>query len=67
MEQANPRQDAPPRCHTPRQAAELLGVSPDSVRRWIESNELHAVRLGPRTLRIENAELERFLARKRQA
>jgi excisionase family DNA binding protein len=42
-------------------AAELLGVSPDTVRRWIASGELPAFRHG-RILRVPEAEFARFIA-----
>ena len=37
------------------QAAALLGVSDDTVRRWIDSGRLHATSVGPAT--IDGAEL----------
>ena len=42
-------------------AAELLGVSPDTVRRWIASGELPAFRHG-RILRVPEVEVARFIA-----
>lgn len=42
-------------------AAEVLGVSPDTVRRWIASGELPAFRHG-RILRVPEAEVARFVA-----
>ena len=44
------------------QAATRLGVSPDTVRRWIDKNRLRAIRL-PTTgeRRVLESELERLL------
>lgn len=41
-------------------AAELLGISPWTVRKWLSENKLRAVRLGRRVL-IEPAEIERII------
>lgn len=49
---------------TPAEAAAELGVSAASVRRWVASGELQAVRLGDGDLariRIPRAALERFV------
>jgi excisionase family DNA binding protein len=43
-------------------AAELLSVSPRTVWSLVASNELRAVRIGRRCVRIPKAEIERFLA-----
>ena len=49
---------------TMRQAGQYLGVSYWTVRTWVESGKLRAVRLpgGGRLLRIEITELERLIA-----
>jgi excisionase family DNA binding protein len=44
-----------------REVAELFGVSEKSIRRWIETGQLGAHRLG-RQWRIAPEEIERFLA-----
>jgi excisionase family DNA binding protein len=44
-----------------RELAEFFGVSEKTVRRWIESGQLEAHRLG-RQWRIAPEEIERFLA-----
>ena len=44
------------------QAAELLGVSADTVRRWIDSGRLLAERTARGQRMIESAELARFVA-----
>ncbi len=46
------------------QAAELLGISPWTVRKDIRDGKLRPVRLGRRVL-LEEAELERFVAQGR--
>ena len=47
---------------TPTEAAALLRVSRRRIYDLVRSGELAAYRLGPKTLRIERAELDRFLA-----
>ncbi|MGB3885139.1 helix-turn-helix domain-containing protein [Gordonia sp. (in: high G+C Gram-positive bacteria)] len=44
------------------QAADYLGVADKTVRRWVASGRLGARRAGPRLLRIELAEIDRFMA-----
>lgn len=39
------------------EAAELVRVSPSTIRRWIASGKLHPIRPGERTVRIARAEL----------
>lgn len=41
-------------------AAEVLGVSPDTVRRWIDAGRLGAERVGTGPRQIDGAELARF-------
>ena len=48
------------RFYTPRQAAELLSVSPDTVLRLIQRGELPAVRVSERIYRIPIPAFERF-------
>lgn len=40
------------------EAAERLSVSRKTIRRYIARNELEAVRVGPRLLRIKESDLE---------
>jgi len=42
------------------QAAELLGISPWTVRKWLSTNKLRYVRLGRRVL-IEPGEIRRII------
>jgi excisionase family DNA binding protein len=42
--------------------AARLKVNPQTVRNWITRNELRAVRVGARRVRILRADLDRFLA-----
>lgn len=50
-----------------RQAAEIVGVTGETVRGWIASGLLPARRVGPRLLRIRPEDLEDFLRPKAQA
>ena len=44
------------------QAAQLLGVHPNTIRNWEEQNLLQAFRIGPRRdRRFRREDLERFL------
>lgn len=44
--------------YTVAEAAQLLGVSPATVWRWIEADKLLAYRVGPRGIRIKKEDLE---------
>jgi molybdopterin-binding protein len=44
------------------QAADLLGVSPDTVRRWIDSGQIPSVRKPNGRRQVDGAELARFSA-----
>ena len=52
--------EAPVRCLTVRQVGEALGVPPSTVRFWIRTGLLPAVRAGRRVL-IHEHDLRRFL------
>jgi excisionase family DNA binding protein len=55
--------EQPPRGLLTSEAARLIGVSPDTVRRWIHAGILPAKRLGPGgRIRIDPADLERLFA-----
>jgi excisionase family DNA binding protein len=43
------------------EAARLLGVSSKTIRRWIKADGLPAHRLGPRSARIDEAELRAWV------
>lgn len=47
---------------SPQQAAEFLGVSLVTVRRWFYAGRLPAVRLGVKLLKFKRADLEAFIA-----
>jgi len=38
---------------TVQDAADHFGVSPRTIRNWIESGQLEAVRIGPKLLRVD--------------
>lgn len=46
------------------QAAELLGVSPDTVRRWVDSGELPAVKTSRGRRLVDGRALARFSAKR---
>lgn len=46
-----------------REAARLLGISDDTVRRMIRRHELDAVRVGRRLLRVRTESIERHIDR----
>jgi excisionase family DNA binding protein len=43
------------------QVARVLGVSPDTVRRYVRQKKLKGVRLSKTNLRIRRSEVERFI------
>ena len=49
------------------EAAELLGVSDDTVRRWIDSGRLPAVRQGAGPAQVDGADLARIAAQLHEA
>jgi excisionase family DNA binding protein len=48
-----------------KEAANLLSLSPWTLRKWVAAGKLRPVRLGRRVL-LEQAELERFVAAARE-
>lgn len=56
-----PRMDAPD-VLTVKQAAALLQVTERTIRNYIESGLLPALRMGPRLIRIRRADLERLFS-----
>lgn len=49
------------RFYTTKEVAKLLQVDPESVRRYVRSNKLKAVRLGGKFIRIDRADLDKFI------
>lgn len=49
---------------TIKQAAEMLQVHPNTIHNWIRAGRLTAVKLSERTVRIEQAEIERMKGKK---
>jgi excisionase family DNA binding protein len=50
---------------TVEEVAKILGVHPDSVRRWIRNREIYAINLGgPAGYRISKAALDDFIRRR---
>jgi excisionase family DNA binding protein len=52
---------------TKRAAADLCGVSLRTLGHWIASRALRVVRLSPRCIRIDPADLREFIERRRSA
>lgn len=44
-----------------KQAAEYLGVSPNTVRNYIAKQGLKAQRVGPKLIKFRKADLDRFI------
>lgn len=49
------------RFYTTGEVAKLLQVDPESVRRYVRSNKLRAVRLGGKFIRIDRVDLDKFI------
>ena len=49
------------RLYSCREAAKLLDVSDDTIRRLIHAGKLEAVRIGKRCLRVQGESLERYI------
>lgn len=47
---------------SPGELATELGLSDRTVRRWVAEGKLKAVRLSARVIRIDRAEVDRFLS-----
>ena len=52
---------------TTREVAKILGVSPETVLRWIDSRGLPVVRLTSRALRFDEGELDAWIAERTTA
>jgi excisionase family DNA binding protein len=54
--------------HTVEDVARLLGVHPETVRNWIKSGELRAIKLGGAAgYRISDSALQEFLKKRESA
>jgi excisionase family DNA binding protein len=51
-----------PRAYSIKEVAAMISVHPNTVKRWIGSGELPAVRLSHNLVRIRREDLEAFLA-----
>ena len=49
--------------YTPEKIAEILTVSPQTVRRWAQAGKLKAVHLNQKNIRVKESDLEEFLER----
>jgi excisionase family DNA binding protein len=47
--------------YTAKEIADMLGVTPATVRNWIRENRLEAIRPSPRAIRVSETSLETFL------
>jgi len=47
---------------SPRQVADALGVHPETVRRWIRSGKVPAIKATARTIRVRSEVLESLMA-----
>lgn len=47
--------------YTTEEIAELLKVTPESVRRWVRSGQLVSVKLGGKFIRVSQEDLDRFI------
>lgn len=50
-----------PQFYTPEQVAKILQVKTETVRRYVRSGELKAIKLGGKFIRIDNKDLEAFI------
>lgn len=55
------RRAARPELISVTEAAERLGVNYRTIRRWIAAGRIDAVRVGPRLLKIDAAQLDRVM------
>ncbi len=51
-----------PQFYTPEQVAKILQINPESVRRYVRSGKLKAIKLGGKFIRIDKKDLEEFIA-----
>ena len=53
--------ETPDQIYTIPQVAELLGVHKDTVQTWIEEGKLGSVKIGYRTVRILQSDIDEFI------
>lgn len=61
LEAVEPSQNQQQRFYTAEEVAKLLQVDPESVRRYVRSGKLRAVKLGGKFIRIEKNDLNKFI------
>ena len=49
--------------YTIEEVAEMLKVNPESVRRWVRSKQLPAIKLGGKYIRVEAGDLDKFIGK----
>lgn len=64
MDRGNPKSGLPARLLRIDEVADICGVCTRSVRRWIDQNQLPAVRIG-RLVRVAGRDLQEFFDRHR--
>lgn len=47
--------------YTIEEIAEMLKVNPESVRRWVRSKKLPAIKLSGKYIRVKASDLDRFI------
>lgn len=57
------KMDKKPTYYTIEEVAEMLKVNPESVRRWVRSKQLPAIKLGGKYIRVEASDLSRFISK----
>jgi excisionase family DNA binding protein len=50
-----------PKLYTATEAADLIGVNPETVKRWHRTGKIEAVKVGERWLRFPESEIKRIL------
>ena len=51
---------------SPKEAAAMLGLSKQTIRKWCKSGQLESVKLGYNVIRISTASIERFMEQNKQ-
>lgn len=50
-----------PQFYTPEKVAKMLQVTPESIRRYVRSGKLKAIKLGGKFIRVDHQDLEKFI------